>query len=230
MVARRGGEGRADLAAFVAQNAEIGDLALQAPQQCVQCEAVGIIETGGRQWLARRDDLVTGRKNRDFQFAPDLQAIDAERRCKRDIARPEPPPRSERHLAARNILAARATIGALLQPGGKRDVSVAGLAAIFLHEHRVEIFRHRRAGEDAHRALSWRCNTRVTRGEPAGDRQDGFARLRQRAEADGISVDGGIIEARQIDRRDQRFGKNAAVGFDQRNALRLGDWRRGVRA
>ena len=42
--------------------------------------------------------------------------------------------------------------------------------------------------------------------------------MRQIVEPDGVTVDGRIVEARQINRRDEILRQNAALGFDKETA------------
>lgn len=145
---------------------------------------------------------------------------DAERGGEAYVFRCEAPALRQGRITSAYVFAALAPVSAEREARGQRDGTVLEQTAILLHEDGVQSFRHGRAGEDAHGggALQRRLR-RMSRRHAAADREDGLGARRQIAEANRITVDGRIVEARQIDRRDERLGENAPLGGKERNTL-----------
>ena len=108
-----------------------------------------------------------------------------------------------------------------LRPGGTITRAFI-LAGILLHEHRVGALRHRRAGEDADRlARRQPPRRRMARGHAVDDRQPGLAGGIKIAVAHRVTVDCGIVERRQVDRRDHVARHHAPVCVGNRHLLGL---------
>ena len=83
--------------------------------------------------------------------------------------------------------------------------------------------RHRRAGEDADRfAGTERAGGGAAGGDAVDDLEPRVARRRQVGMADGKAVDRGIVERRQVDRRDDILRDHAAARGGKRHGLGLG--------
>ncbi len=135
-------------------------------------------------------------------MAPHGKLGDAERRGEPDIFRHQTPAGRQRLAAVGEIFAARTKIGAFREPRRQQHPAIVQKLAVFLHEDRVETVGHLRAGEDAQgAALGHRAIERMAGGDAADDRKFRFAAVGKIAPAHGIAVDGGIVEERQIDRR-----------------------------
>ena len=137
----------------------------------------------------------------------------AEGRGQRDILRPQALAGLQRRMAGGNVFAGRTHIGAGLQACRKHHLAVFE-ADVFLHEHGIGAIGHRRAREDAHRMP--RLDRRERRGaglHAAGHRKRLLLLLRQIAARHRITVDGGIGERRQRQRRSNVARENASVGF-----------------
>ena len=120
----------------------------------------------------------------------------------RHVLRGEPPAGRQHDRALAHILAGKPAVGASFQPRRHDDVIALG-AHVLLHEHRVGAGRHRRAGEDADRlAGADRTRRGAAGGQPSADRKPGFGLGREIAVPHRIAIDGGIVERRQVDRRD----------------------------
>ena len=137
----------------------------------------------------------------------------------------KPPAGGQRNRPCPQIFAGKPPIGAALQ-AWRHDDAAAVDAAILLHEYGIGARRHRRAGKDADRLAGL---TRMRRGMTGGDAiDDGEALValgRKIVAAHRVTVDGGIIERRHIDRRDDIFGEHAAQRFAQRHGLAAVDRR-----
>ncbi len=139
------------------------------------------------------------------------------------MLRPEAASGRQRHRAGAHVLAGKPAIGAGREPRRHDHAAVLG-PAVLLHEHGVGARGHRRAGEDANGfALARRPRRGVSGGEAIGHEE---ARLAGRIEigmADRVTVDGGIVERRQIERSDQVLGRHAAGGMIETHPFDLGD-------
>ena len=198
--------------AIIPDDAEIADVAAEPAQHRHQHEAVGIEQLRRGARFARRDQLVAGGEHRDANAPDNFELRQAESRDKRDILRPQPLAGLQRRKAQGNVLACGAHIGAGLQARRENDL-VTFDADIFLHEHGVGAIGHRRAGEDAHRLSRLDRRWRGAAGLDApADRKCLFFLLRQVAARDRITIDGGIREGRQRQRRQNFLRKNAAIG------------------
>jgi hypothetical protein len=97
---------------------------------------------------------------------------------------------------------------------------------IFLHENRVSALGHHRAGENANSLAGFHGGicTRAGR-KSARNRQCRIAVRTQVRVSHRISIDGGIVERRQIDWCFHIVGHNATASAMQRHTLSLGDRR-----
>ena len=225
MIERGGGDRARQFAWIVAQDAEIGHGGAEALQQSGKQIAVGIVERSTRQRRPGFDDLIAGRKQRHPHAAAHIEFGETERRGERHMLHRKPPPRRQRDRAGADVLAGEPPVGAALQ-ARRHHHAIAVDAAIFLHEHRIRALRHRRAGEDADRLAGL---DGMVRRVPGSDPIDNAkARVARGSEVLGthrITIDGGIIERRYADRCNKVLRQHTAVGFAQRDALTVLDWR-----
>ncbi len=208
--------------AVVPDDAEIAELAAEPGQHRRQHEAVGIEQLRSRALAARRNQLVAGRKYRDAKPSRHIDMGQTEGGGKRDILRPQPAACLQRRLAERNVFSCGAHIGAGFEASRENHPARIIDADIFLHEHGVGAVGHRRAGKDPNRLAPLdRLACRRAGLNATHDLKRPLLALRQVAAAHGITVDGGIGERRQRQRRLKIAGENPPIGPGERNALDL---------
>ena len=136
------------------------------------------------------------RTSSSVEAEPRRRAPRAARRAGgRPAARPRP---------SRTSSPASRRLAPSFSPGGTITL-IAVDRHVLLHEHGVGARRHRRAGEDADRLrpASSACAAARAGGEPSGDRSSRVSPSRvEIGVAHRVAVDRGIVERRQIDRRD----------------------------
>ena len=148
-MARRGrGQGGGDRGAPVRQDAEVGHCGAGPAAKGGQQDAVAVeaLRRAGR--VARIDQLVSGREQRDPKLLADLEGGQAERRRQRHVLRTQPRPTGQRQRPARHVLPGRSRVRAGLQARRQPHAAFDRLH-VLLHEHRVRALRQRGAGEDA---------------------------------------------------------------------------------
>ena len=218
-------QGARERGAVVPEDAEIADLAAETRQHRHQHEAVGIEQLRRSARFARRCQFVAGGEHRDAKAPDDIELCQAEGCRERNVLRPQPLAGLQRRKARWNIFARGPHVGAGLEACGKHDL-VAFDADVFLHEHGIGALGHRRAGEDAHRLPRLeRLRRGAARLNAADHRKCLFFLLRQVAARNRITVDGGIGEGRQRQRRQNIVRENAAIGASERHRLDIDDRR-----
>ena len=145
------------------------------------------------------------------------------------MLRSKPAAGSERERPRAHVLAREPPVCAAREPC-RHDHRVAVAAHVFLHEDGIGARRHRRAGEDAD------CRTRrqrerggPARGHALDHREPGLGFAIEIGVAHGVAVHCGIVERRQIDRREQVARNHAPVRRLERNGFDVGN-RRNARA
>ncbi len=208
---------------IVGQNAEIGHHRAEPLQQRAQEITIGVVDRGAAALAAWLDHFVAGRKDRNRQPPPHFEFGQAQSGGERDVLRLQHGAGRQHDIARRHVLAGQPAIGAELQPARHRD-AVAVDRDVFLHEHGVGADRHRRAGEYPDRLAGFQRGIGTPPGgQPAADDQFGVAARFEIGMADGVTIDRGIIERRQIDRRLQVGGGDAAARAAQRHPFGLRD-------
>jgi hypothetical protein len=168
--------------------------------------------------------LVPGGEHRHPEEPPQLQIRQAERARQGDVPGPETRAGADREAAPRDVLAGPTAIGAGRE-AGRQDHGVAVDPGILLHRHGIGAGGHRCAGEDSH------CDARVGPGwgvtgrHTPAERQARLPGGREIARPYSVAVHRGVIERRQVDRRDQVFGQHASVRIGERHRLAPGEHR-----
>jgi hypothetical protein len=130
----------------------------------------------------------------------------------------------DRGLAAGQVLAGEAAVGAALQPA-RQDHPALLEPHVLLHENRVKPRRHGRAREDAYcGARLWHLGE-AARGGPSDNGQRRIDGLPQVGEAHRETVDGRVVEGRQIQRGRHVLCEHTAIGCADRQDFRAGDGR-----
>ena len=111
---------------------------------------VRIADLEGLRLLARLDDLVARRQDRDTRPAIDRDALAADHRQQRDFGEAQPPAWGKNDAAVPGFDPLRVEVLAGLE--GPRDLdAIARALRVLDHHHRVGAFRQRRARHDFHR-------------------------------------------------------------------------------
>src|SRR5579875_894342 len=204
---------------IVGQDAEIGHHGPRAREQVGQQKAVGVVYRRARARASRFHDLVAGRKDRGPQPAPHGERGDAERGGECYVLRRKHGTGSKGDLAFARIFSREPSVGATLEPG-RNDHHVAFARDVFLHEYGVGASRHGCAGKDANRfaRLDGQRPFR-SRCHAAANGQTRGAVGTQIRKANGVAVDGGVVERRQIDRRTEIVDQGAPVCLGKRYTL-----------
>ena len=174
----------------------------------------------GARTRARLGQLVAGREQSDRGRQEDLQARPTEARGDADVLGPETLARLQHRLAAPDVLAGPAAVGAAPHAGRDDDRPV-GKLGILLHQGRIGAGRQRRAGQDTER-----CPRRQAPGEGVPGRRAAFEQPqpgrpigRQIAMGEGEAVDRDVVEARHIALADQGLGEDPAMRPGERHGL-----------
>ncbi len=217
-----GGGGREparELFRIVGENAEIGDLDAVTREQSGEQIAIGIVERRPRQSRSGLGNFIAGREYRHPDAAAHIKLGETERRRECDVLHAKPPARGQCEHPGFHIFTGEPAIGAVLQAGRHQHV-VAIDATILLHEDSIGAFRHRRAGEDANGlARFYSAAGCMARGDAIDDGQARVCIRRQTVGANGVTIDGRIIEWRNIDGRNDVTGEHAALRLTEVNTL-----------
>ena len=177
--------------------------------------AVGVVDRGRTQRLARLHQFVAGGQHRHARPPHDLDLRDPTRRQHADLPRTDHGAGAQQRLAARNV---GTGIGNELPGrGGSADLDRARACGLGMldHDDGIGAARHRPAGGD------WRRRPRQHRPRRRGAAGDHFV-VEQNADRRGFSgrskigrahrkaIDIGAIERRHVDRRQDIGGQRAA--------------------
>ena len=109
--------------------------------------AVRVIEGTRAQWLARRDQLISGKEHRHAQTGINLDLCDTYGRKQPKVRRAKSRSRCDHRTTQSNIFPRPANI--LARPGGLLEHNPAALNLRFLlHHNSVGARRNRRTGKD----------------------------------------------------------------------------------
>jgi hypothetical protein len=124
-------------------------------------------------------------------------------------------------MALRYVLTRRPHIGAGLQTGWQHYSASVIDPHVFLHENRVGTFWHRGASKDPNRVAGRYGFSAGPRLHTSTQRERALPIFWQLSTCDGVTIDCGISEGRECQRRREIRGKNAAIGFYQWNRQAL---------
>ena len=164
-------------------------------------------------------------KTADANTATHFDSRQPQRRGKRNILRSHPSACRQSRCACGKVFSYRTDIGACLQPQRQDDVAPGVEADVLLHEYRVGAKRHRRASKNANGA-PWRdgldCSSACLNPTDDGKRPRGASR--EISTADGVTINGGIREGRQGQRRRDVRSKNTTIGASEIDGLNVLHW------
>ena len=194
-------------------------------QQSVQQIAVGVVDGGAAARGSRLDHFVAGGEDCHFKPPPHLDVRDAERGGERDVLRFQHGAGRQHDMTGGHVFAGQPAIRPKFQPLGHGD-AIALRGHVLLHEHRIGALGHRRAGENADGFAGFQRLLRACAGgQAASDDERRVAVAFEISMAHGVTIDRGIVERRQIDRRLDVIGGDAAVRGVQRQPFSFGDRR-----
>ncbi len=208
----------------IGNGAEADGLAAVLLQRGGDDRTVGIVDGGGPQRLAGRDQFVAGGDHRDARLAPDCRLCRADRGEHPHLARAEEGAAPQQRLATGDVRAGKGDV--LPRRRGAQDREPAVLEARVLdHHHRVGAARDRPARGDGGGMAG---DDRQARLRPAGDglRREGepggalLAGARDVGGENREAVDHRAVEGRRIDRGGHRLGQHPPDEPGQRHALR----------
>ena len=157
-------QGLAHALGIIAYHAQVENVYGQARQHAVQAVAIAVVDHARFEFLADRYQFVTGGKESDHGFAPDLQLRDAERSQHAEVGRAEAHAGFDHGIATAHVFAGLANVLTDAMLGVDADLAVGGRLGLFLHDDGVGAVRDQRAGHDAYA---------LPRSAAAGERSSG---------------------------------------------------------